>query len=140
MRNVHHGGVDTHAGSYGEEPSLFVAGSAAGDFSQGHGTRLCPKQPPCRGGRIAGHMEVLRQDVPRAKRDDAQRCLRSSEPLQSIKDCSIAAANHDAIDTALRSLFCIFARSPVWPCFLKLDLDTSLLKNMQDFLQIPRAT
>lgn len=140
VRGVHHGGVNSHAGSDGEEPRFRAGRGIAGDFSERYRARCGLEQPACGIGWMMGNLKVLGENVSGSEGNDAQRDRGPGEALQDIEDRSIAATDHHGIEAAPGCLPGRLARGPLRLCFEDLDLDTGALKDFEDGAQIARAT
>jgi len=135
---VHEGGVDSHASGDEEIPAahLGVAGGIEGDLAERDCAGLCVEEKLCGGERVAGHVEILRDDVAGAEGEDAEGGVRSGEALHDLKDGAVSAADEEGIETGGDGVGGLLACGMGGESFLKMDVAAVGAEDLGDLLDL----
>jgi hypothetical protein len=138
---VHEGGVDAHAGGDEEIPAAhaLVTGGIEGDFAEGDGAGLRADEEFRGGERVAGHVEVLRDDVAGAKGEDAEGGVGSGEALHDLEDGAVATADEEGVETGGDGIGGLLAGGVGGEGFLEMDVGAVAAEELGDLLDLGAA-
>ena len=116
-----------------------MADRVEGDLAEGDLARLRVEEKPGGGERIAGHFQVLRDDVAGAEREDAESGVRTGDSLHDLEDGAVAAADEEGVKAGGHGVTRLLAGGVRGERFLQMNVAAVAAEELGDLLDLGAA-